>query len=83
MTSAPATYSVEYTDTFGAQANYAWVRRASFVAPCNASRRAIMRRAKAAIGLTGARGMVDEYGDGTIEFRPWRCCTVMFVTAEY
>jgi len=89
------TYNVEYTDTFAGEANYSWVRRATVHVPelthygydggTNYARankianRELMRKAKAAIGLTGVRGRVERYGD-TIEFRPYRSCTVMFVT---
>lgn len=91
------TYNVEYTDTFGGEANYCWVRRAKVTMPemtyygydesTNGSYprakriydRELMRRAKAAVGITGARGRRDDYGD-TLEFRPYRCATVMFVT---
>jgi hypothetical protein len=38
-----------------------------------------MRRAKAAIGLSGVRGETHDHGDG-YEFRPYGMCTVMFVT---
>ena len=38
-----------------------------------------MRRAKAAVGLTGVRGSKSEYGD-MIDFRPHRAAMVMFVT---
>lgn len=41
--------------------------------------RELMKRAKAAVGLTGARGRTVDYGD-TLEFRPYRSCTVLFVT---
>lgn len=71
-------YSVEYTDTFGGEANYCWVRRATINAPDNASRALIMRRAKAAVGLSGARGVTWEFDD-TYEFRPYGSCTVLFV----
>lgn len=90
-------YQVEYTDTFGGEANYSWVRRATIIMPelthygydggygyAKANRianRELMRRAKAAMGLTGVRGRRDEYGD-TLEFRPYRSCTVMFVTFD-
>ena len=60
-------YNVEFTDTFGGEANYS---------------RELMRRAKAAMGLTGIRGRVDHHGD-MIEFRPYRSCTVMFITFDY
>lgn len=75
------TYNVEYTDTFGGEANYSWVDRDTFETPENASNRAIMRKAKALIGLSGVRGRTYDHGD-TIEFRPYRSCTVMFVTFQ-
>ena len=56
------TYDIEYTDTFGGEANYCWVKRA-----------------KAKMGLTGVRGKRFDHGD-MIEFRPYRSCTVLFVT---
>ncbi len=88
-------YDVEYTDTFGGEANYCWVRRAVITMPelthygydgsknyAKANRsfnRELMRRAKAAMGLTGERGARSDYGD-TIDFRPYGACTVMFVS---
>lgn len=88
------TYSIEYTDTFGGEANYSWVRRASVAMPelthygydggtnyAKASKvynRELMRRAKAAIGLTGVRGVRSGHGD-MIEFRPYNSATVLFV----
>lgn len=92
-----STYSVEYTDTFGDEANYSWVKRATIVMPdltyygysgstdgsyARANRianRELMKRAKAEMGLTGVRGRSYAHGD-TLEFRPYRSCTVMFVT---
>jgi hypothetical protein len=87
-------HRVEYTDTFGGEANYAWVRRATVTMPelthygydggtnyARANRiyqRELMRRAKAAVGLTGARGVRHSHGD-QIEFRPYGSCTVLFV----
>lgn len=41
--------------------------------------RELMRRAKAAIGLTGARGRREEYGD-MVAFVPRGSCTIMFIT---
>lgn len=75
-------FNVEYTDTFGGDANYCWVKRAVIEAPDNATRSTIMRKAKAAIGITGMRGKVVDWGD-QIRFDPYRSCTVMFVSAEY
>lgn len=88
------TYLVEYTDTFGGEANYGWLRRATVTMPelthygydggtnySKANRiyqRELMRRAKAAVGLTGVRGVRCDYGDG-FEFRPYGMATVLFV----
>jgi len=79
------------------EANYSWVKRASVSMPelthygydgatnyGKANRifeRELMRRAKAAVGLTGIRGEVSRYGE-TIEFRPYRSCTVLFITYD-
>ena len=69
-------YDVEYTDTFGGEANYCWVRRARVDGK---SPLAVMRAAKAAVGLSGVRGRTYRNGDCT-EFRPYGMATVMFVT---
>lgn len=89
------THSIEYTDTFSGEANYSWVRRASVTMPelthygydggtnyAKANRvyeRELMRKAKAAVGLTGVRGVRSSHGE-TIEFRPHGSCTVLFVS---
>ena len=88
-------FNVEYTDTFGGEANYCWVRRATIDMPelthygydggtnyAKANRvfdRELVRKAKAAMGLTGVRGERADLGD-TLEFRPYRSATVMFVS---
>lgn len=90
-------YDVEYTDTFGGEANYCWVRRATITMPelthygydggtnyCKANKvyqRELMKKAKAAVGITGLRGKTESYGD-MIDFRPYGCCTVLFITAN-
>lgn len=89
------TYQIEYTDTFGGEANYSWVRRetvhmpelthygydgaTNYVRANRVYQRELMRRAKAAVGLTGVRGVRCDYGDG-FEFRPYGSATVMFVS---
>lgn len=89
------TYDVEYTDTFGGQANYSWVNRKTLTMPelthygydgstnyARANRianRELMKAAKAAMGLTNVRGVTDDFGD-MIQFKPYGMCTVMFVT---
>ena len=68
----------EYTDTFGGEANYSWVKREAF--NCEGmSDLAITRKAKALFDLNGARGRSDNSGD-MYSFRPYRLCTVLFVT---
>ena len=73
---------VEYTDTFGGEANYCWVNRATLTLPVGISDKAILRRAKAAMGLTGMRGRTENYGDGH-KFVPYHSCTVMFTQVAY
>ena len=87
-------HAVEFTDTFAGEANYSWVRRAEIVMPdlthygydgaygyakaAKAYHRELMRKAKAAMGLAGARGKTVEVGE-IIEFRPYGMNVVMFV----
>lgn len=88
-------YDVEYTDTFGGEANYSWVSRhvvtmpelthygydgsSNYAAANKVYQRELVKRAKAACGLTAVRGSGQWTGD-TYEFRPFRSCTVMFIT---
>lgn len=44
-----------YTDTFSGEANFAWVSRASFTLPADATDRSVRMRAKKELGLTGVR----------------------------
>lgn len=91
-------YEIEYTDTFGGEANYSWVKRATVTMPdlthygydgstnyCKANKvyqRELMKAAKAKLGLTGLRGRTYSNGD-LIEFRPYGSCTVLFINARY
>lgn len=88
-------HSVEYTDTFAGEANYCWVKRATIHMPeltaygydggTNYSAankrytRELMRRAKAAVGITGLRGKRETWGEMEI-FRPYGTATILFVT---
>lgn len=90
-------YQIELTDTFAGEANYCWVKRATVTMPeltaygydggsnyVKANRifeRELMKRAKAAVGLTGIRGRKDSHGD-QIDFRPYGLAQVMFVTYD-
>ena len=91
-------YAIEYTDTFGGEANYSWVHRATINMPdlthygydggtnyAKANKtfqRELLRKAKREASISGVRGVTYNYGD-VIEFRPYRSCTVLFVTASY
>ncbi len=91
-------WKCEYTDTFGGEANYSWVRRADVAMPelthygydgatnyakANAVyQRELARKVKAAFGLSGVRGRSYWHGDQW-EFRPYRSCTVVFAQFDY
>lgn len=75
------TYHIEMTDTFGGDANYSWVKRASFDAPDTASRTALVRKAKALLGLSGIRTKTDDWGD-MIRLDVQGACIVAFITWE-
>ena len=75
-------FQVEYTDTFGGEANYSWCRRATIAAPGNSTDAQIKRKAKRALSLSGATGRWNDYGE-TLDFRPYDSCTVLFVQPLY
>jgi hypothetical protein len=76
------TLECEVTDTFAGEANYSWVKRETLELPQGISNRALVRRAKAALGLSGVRGSMHCYGDAW-EFHPYGCCMVAFFTVQY
>lgn len=75
-------WNVELTDTFGGEANYSWCRRQTIELPSDASDLAVMRAAKKAVGMNGVRGRTSDYG-GSLEFRPFGACVVMFATPRF
>jgi hypothetical protein len=75
-------YSLELTDTFGGQANYSWVERAELEASADTSPLALVRQAKAVMGLSGCRCRRFNSGE-IIELRPVNSCTVLFITPCY
>lgn len=74
-------WSVTHTDTFGGEANYLWCHRYTIEAAFGVSQRTIMRRAKAAAGLTGILGITEAYGDEFI-FRPYGLNQILLVHFE-
>lgn len=75
-------YQAEYTDTFAGEANYCWVTKRTFFADGDISDLAIVRRAKALLGLSGIRCKREDWGD-TIALYPCGSNTVVFVSAIY
>ena len=88
------TYDIEMTDTFNGEANYSWVKKGSITIPdllhygydgsngyitANKKQEAqIIRRAKAALGITG-RHIKESYGDN-ITLRFPSACVIVFIT---
>ena len=71
-----------YTDTqWDGSPNYAWVRREVIDVDRDASQRTIMRKAKAAVGLTNVRGVTESLG-GEYVFRPYGASVALFVSDE-
>lgn len=73
--------NVEITDTFGGEANYAWVRRHQ-IADRKQSNLAIVREAKRLAGWTGTPCKREDYGN-MIRLEPRGACMVMFITFDY
>lgn len=89
------TYDVEMTDLYCGEANYGWIRRETVTMPelthygydgstnyAEANRRferELMRRAKAALGITGWRGVKHSRAD-SIEFRLYGGTRIVFIT---
>lgn len=76
-----ATFELEYTDTFGGEANYCWCKRATITAPATITDRALIRRAKSALCITGTHRK-ESYGEA-IAIYPSNTCTVLFITPQY
>ena len=74
--------NVEYTDTFGGEANYSWVERKTLDIPAVSSDKLVMRRIRKALGLEGVKGRWNNYGDH-FEFRPYGMCQIVFADVAY
>lgn len=68
----------EHTDTFGGEANYCWVKRGDMELPDNTSRRAVVRRVKSALGLSGVKCKTEDFGD-SLRLRPTGICQIVFI----
>lgn len=72
-------FDVEYTDTFGGEANYSWAKRRIISVPENATDRSVVIAAKKALGLTGVRFRKSDMGE-TIRLDEVGACRVVFIT---
>ena len=72
-------YSAEYTDTFGDQANYCWVLRATFDAPADASDDDLIVAAEIALDVTLLNGFKRETMGDILAVYPHGECTVLFI----
>ena len=77
----PQTITIEVTDTFGGEPNYAWVRRYKIRHAPDVSDLALTRRVKAKIGWSGMPCRTSRHGD-MIELRPIGKALVCFVAWE-
>lgn len=73
------TVSYEYTDTFGGEANYSWVKRGDFQDSRRTPDRLVVKKVKSLVGLTGVLCKRTHHGD-MIELRPYGSATVLFIT---
>lgn len=77
--------NLEVTDTFGGEANYSWVNRATHEYDKEPSRLGIVRLAKIFAGLTGQDCLV-EYTNDQVTITPTgrsAPCIICFVNIEY
>ena len=85
------TYEYEFTDTFGGEANYSWIRCGSVMVPelipygfdgySEANRRQmvqVVRKVKAALSIAGMPCRREWIGE-TLALYPRGSCTVIFI----
>ena len=75
------TFQAEVTDTFNGEANYSWIRRATFEAPADAPDRQLVKMAKEVLGMTGTRCRRSTYGN-TIQLDVVGACIRAFIVPE-
>ena len=75
-------YTIEYTDTYGGEANYSWVRRESFEVEGSVPQHMVVRKLKQMIGLQGVNCKRETLGE-MIKLTPRGSNTVAFITTDY
>ena len=76
------TWDIEVSDTFGGEANYAWVDRYDITTADDISDLALVRRIKSVARYSGIRGRTYVSGD-SVEIRFPACCVVIFANVRY
>lgn len=71
----------EHTDTFGGQANYAWVRREEFEMKPEATRLAVVREVKRRMGIQ-CRTITTDFHDH-LSLRLVGMAQILFINWEY
>jgi hypothetical protein len=74
-------YTIEYTDTYGDEANYSWVKRESFEVEGSVSEHMVIRKLKRMIGLSGVNCKKVMTGS-MIVLKPIGTNTIAFITSE-
>ena len=74
-------YTIEYTDTYGGEANYGWVKRESFEVEGSLDDRMVVRKCKQLMGLQGVNCKREDLGE-MIKLTPRGSNTVAFITSE-
>ncbi len=72
-------YQFEFTDTYGGEANYSWVKRTTVEVPDGTTDKVLSTLAREWAGLTGLPCKVEKYAD-TIAIRPRGMAQVLFVS---
>ena len=72
-------YRYEYTDTFGGEVNYSWVRRGKVEAK---SELAAVRKIKAILGLSCVKCQREDSGH-MLNLKPIGSCTIVIITPFY
>ena len=78
-----ATWDIEVTDTYGGEANYAWVYRYAIRTPDDISDLALVRRIKSVTGYSGIRGRTDVVSGDSVEIRFPARCVVIFAKVRH
>ena len=75
MNTKEAVWNYEYTDTFGGEVNYSWIKRGEVSA---SSEKSAVRKIKKLLNLNGVQTRNERQGD-TLALYPIGTCTVLFI----